>query len=82
MVPVPASLSKIVAKELSRLACNGRLSYELRDICQFNNIHIVCLDNYCPDFLGASEYTLGISVLYMLQQDYYLRMLEDAARTW
>jgi site-specific DNA recombinase len=35
----------ILAKELSRLARNGRLSYELRDICQFNNIHIVCLDN-------------------------------------
>jgi site-specific DNA recombinase len=35
----------ILAKELSRLARNGRLSYELRDICQLNNIHIVCLDN-------------------------------------
>jgi site-specific DNA recombinase len=35
----------ILAKELSRLARNGRLSYELRDICHFNNIHIVCLDN-------------------------------------
>lgn len=35
----------ILAKELSRLARNGRLSYELRDICQFNNIHMVCLDN-------------------------------------
>lgn len=35
----------ILAKELSRLARNGRLSYELRDICQFSNIHIVCLDN-------------------------------------
>ena len=35
----------ILAKELSRLARNGRLSYELRDICQIHNIHIVCLDN-------------------------------------
>ena len=35
----------ILAKELSRLARNGRLSYELRDTCQLNNIHIVCLDN-------------------------------------
>ncbi|MDP4086795.1 MAG: recombinase family protein [Bacillota bacterium] len=35
----------VLAKELSRLARNGRLSYELRDICLFNNIHIVCLDN-------------------------------------
>ncbi|MGD7046157.1 recombinase family protein [Jeotgalibacillus proteolyticus] len=35
----------ILAKELSRLARNGGLSYELRDICQANNIHIICLDN-------------------------------------
>lgn len=35
----------ILAKELFRLARNGKLSYELRDICQFNNIDIVCLDN-------------------------------------
>ena len=35
----------ILAKELSRLARNGALSYELRDTCQLHNIHIVCLDN-------------------------------------
>lgn len=35
----------ILAKELSRLARNGRLSYELRDTCLLNNIHMVCLDN-------------------------------------
>ncbi len=34
----------ILSKELSRLARNGRLSYELRDICQLNSIHIICLD--------------------------------------
>jgi site-specific DNA recombinase len=35
----------ILSKELSRPARNGKLSYELRDICLLNNIHIVCLDN-------------------------------------
>ena len=35
----------ILAKELSRLARNGGLSYELRNTCQLHNIHIVCLDN-------------------------------------
>lgn len=35
----------ILAKELSRLARNGRLSYELRDICLEHQIHIICLDN-------------------------------------
>ncbi|MGG0464820.1 recombinase family protein [Priestia aryabhattai] len=35
----------ILAKELSRLARNGRLSYELRDTCLANKIHMVCLDH-------------------------------------
>ncbi len=35
----------IMAKELSRLARNGRLSYEIRDIVLQNNIHIITLDN-------------------------------------
>ncbi|WP_400245559.1 recombinase family protein [Niallia sp. JL1B1071] len=42
----------ILAKELSRLARNGRLSYELRDICLINNIHIVCLDNSINTITG------------------------------
>lgn len=35
----------IMAKELSRLARNGRLSYEIRDMVIQNNIHIITLDN-------------------------------------
>ncbi|MGN0449243.1 MAG: recombinase family protein [Ruminococcus sp.] len=35
----------ILAKELSRLARNGGLSYELRDTCLVKNIHMFCLDN-------------------------------------
>ena len=35
----------ILAKELSRLARNGGLSYDLKDTCQQHNIHIICLDN-------------------------------------
>lgn len=42
----------ILAKELSRLARNGRLSYELRDICLINSIHIVCLDNSINTITG------------------------------
>ncbi|MCM3361280.1 recombinase family protein [Niallia sp. MER TA 168] len=42
----------ILAKELSRLARNGRLSYELRDTCLLNNIHIVCLDNSINTITG------------------------------
>lgn len=42
----------ILAKELSRLARNGRLSYELRDICILNGIDIVCLDNSINTLTG------------------------------
>jgi len=35
----------ILAKELSRLARNGRLSYEIRDLALNKNIHIITLDN-------------------------------------
>lgn len=35
----------ILAKELSRLARNGRLSYEIRDIAEQYRIHIITLDN-------------------------------------
>ncbi|PAF31771.1 recombinase family protein [Paenibacillus sp. 7516] len=35
----------IMAKELSRLARNGRLSYEIRDMAEQHNLHINTLDN-------------------------------------
>lgn len=33
-----------MAKELSRLARNGELSYQIKNIAQANNIHIITLD--------------------------------------
>jgi DNA invertase Pin-like site-specific DNA recombinase len=35
----------ILAKELSRLARNGGLSYRIRDVAEQNRIHIITLDN-------------------------------------
>ncbi|MEY9980495.1 recombinase family protein [Lysinibacillus sp. RC79] len=35
----------ILVKELSRLARNGALSYDLREVFEKQNIHLVCLDN-------------------------------------
>lgn len=35
----------IAAKELSRLARNGGLSYQIKDIARDNSVHIVTLDN-------------------------------------
>jgi site-specific DNA recombinase len=35
----------IIAKELSRLARNGKLSYQIRDVAEQHGIHIITLDN-------------------------------------
>ncbi|KEQ21579.1 recombinase family protein [Paenibacillus tyrfis] len=35
----------IMSKELSRLARNGRLSYEIKDMAEQHNVHINTLDN-------------------------------------
>ncbi|MFS0637943.1 recombinase family protein [Mesobacillus foraminis] len=45
----------VLAKELSRLARNGKLSYELRDMCNDHGIHIVCLDNSINTIEGNSQ---------------------------
>lgn len=45
----------ILAKELSRLARNGGLSYQIRDIAAKNRIHIITLDNAINTLEGNSE---------------------------
>ncbi|WP_045520339.1 recombinase family protein [Neobacillus niacini] len=44
----------ILAKELSRLARNGGLSYKIRDLADRNGIHIITLDNAINSFEGNS----------------------------
>ncbi|MBY6088210.1 recombinase family protein [Priestia flexa] len=45
----------ILAKELSRLARNGRLSYEIRDIAEQSKIHIITLDNAINTLEGNGQ---------------------------
>lgn len=45
----------ILAKELSRLARNGRLSYEIRDIAEQSKIHIITLDNAINTLKGNGQ---------------------------
>ncbi|MCB2298889.1 recombinase family protein [Clostridium tagluense] len=45
----------ILAKELSRLARNGALSYEIRDIAEENKVHIVTLDNAINTLEGNTD---------------------------
>ncbi|SES10166.1 recombinase family protein [Salipaludibacillus aurantiacus] len=35
----------IISKELSRLARNGKLSYEIKDVAENNGVHIITFDN-------------------------------------
>lgn len=49
----------IMAKELSRLARNGKLSYEILEIVQRNNLHIITMDNAVDTTIGnISNYGL------------------------
>ncbi|MBT2711598.1 recombinase family protein [Pseudomonas sp. ISL-88] len=45
----------ILAKELSCLARNGRLSYEIRDIAEQSKIHIITLDNAINTLEGNGQ---------------------------
>lgn len=45
----------ILAKELSRLARNGGLSYKIKDIAMQNNIHIIRMDGAINTLEGNSE---------------------------
>lgn len=45
----------ILAKELSRLARNGGLSYQIRDIARDNRIHIITLDNAVNTIEGNGQ---------------------------
>ncbi|CAI9393029.1 MULTISPECIES: recombinase family protein [Bacillaceae] len=42
----------ILSKELSRLARNGKLSYEIKDIAEKHNIHIITFDNAINSLKG------------------------------
>ncbi len=45
----------ILAKELSRLARNGELSYKIKNLCENQGIHIVTLDNAINTLTGHTN---------------------------
>lgn len=45
----------IISKELSRLARNGGLTYELKKICDAHHIGIICLDNSINSLEGNDQ---------------------------
>ncbi|MGM0836546.1 MAG: recombinase family protein [Bacillota bacterium] len=57
----------ILAKELSRLARNGGLSYEIRDIAEKHGIHIITLDN-AVNTLKGNNHMFGLYA-WMYEQE-------------
>lgn len=45
----------ILAKELSRLARNGELSYKIKNLCESQGIHIITLDNAINTMTGNTN---------------------------
>jgi site-specific DNA recombinase len=45
----------ILAKELSRLARNGELSYKIKNLCESQGIHIITLDNAINTLTGNTN---------------------------
>src|SRR5699024_8596900 len=45
----------ILAKELSRLARNGELSYKIKNLCESQGIHIITLDNAINTLTGNTS---------------------------
>jgi site-specific DNA recombinase len=45
----------ILAKELSRLARNGELSYKIKNLCENQGIHIITLDNAINTLAGNTN---------------------------
>ncbi|MEH7076954.1 recombinase family protein [Neobacillus drentensis] len=45
----------ILAKELSRLARNGELSYKIKNLCEYKGIHIITLDNAINTIKGDTH---------------------------
>jgi site-specific DNA recombinase len=45
----------ILAKELSRLARNGELSYKIKNLCETHGIHIITLDNAIDTTTGNTN---------------------------
>ena len=58
----------ILSKELSRLARNGKLSYEIKDIADKHNIHIITFDNAINSFEG-NIHMFGLLYAWVYEQE-------------
>ncbi|QTB13116.1 recombinase family protein [Lysinibacillus sphaericus] len=69
-----------MVKELSRLARNGALSYDLKDIFDLHNIHLVCLDN-SVNTLEKNDVNYGLFAwLYEMESNNNSRRNKQAKR--
>jgi len=71
----------ILAKELSRLARNGTLSYKIRDLCNDEGIHIITLDNAINTLKGETHLFGLFAWLYEQESQNTSNRVKDTLRT-
>ncbi|MEH7237899.1 recombinase family protein [Bacillus sp. JJ1562] len=71
----------ILAKELSRLARNGTLSYKIRDLCNDEGIHIITLDNAINTLKGETHLFGLYAWLYEQESQNTSNRVKDTLRT-
>ncbi|WP_066298405.1 recombinase family protein [Bacillus sp. FJAT-29937] len=60
----------IVAKELSRLARNGELLYQIKNLCENQGIHIITLDNAINTLTEKRKYINMLAEEIITQEEY------------
>lgn len=71
----------ILAKELSRLARNGQLSHELKNLADSNNVHIITLDNAINTLTGNRDMFGLYAWMYEQESERISRRVKSALKT-
>lgn len=71
----------ILAKELSRLARNGGLSYQIRDLARDNHIHLITLDNAINTLEGKGEMFGLYAWMYEQESQRISTRIKDALKS-
>ncbi|UOQ44072.1 recombinase family protein [Halobacillus salinarum] len=71
----------ILAKELSRLARNGELSYKFKNLCQNSDIHIITLDNAIKTLEDKTDMYGLYAWIYELESQNTSNRVKETLRT-
>ncbi|TCT18902.1 DNA invertase Pin-like site-specific DNA recombinase [Melghiribacillus thermohalophilus] len=71
----------ILAKELSRLARNGELSYKIKNLCENKGIHIITLDNAINTLTGNTNMFVLYAWMYEQESQHTSNRVKETLRT-